>query len=136
MKWYLREVTNRIQKAKKKGGLQPYDPIEAYIRIDEKSPLFTPINTNLPLLRKAVKIPVAFVQYKPEYVSPVVTTSDNNVAGKGNKVEVFLLPTSVHFDAASIKKKFGLGEKNYSYVTQSAGLLAYASNKKELEGNI
>lgn len=131
-KWYARELTNRIQKARKKAGLLITDPIEAYYAVDPKSPLAAVLQQNRALVEKATRLNVLPLAMRPAHARAILQ-EEHQIAFRDAKnkevkvkVDVALAPLSVHFSAPAIKAKYpALTVADLDLLCTGVGLLGY-----------
>ena len=140
-KWYARELTNRIQKARKKAGLLITDPIEAYYEADPKSPLAAVLAQNCAAVEKATRLSVLPLALRPSHArfilqeeAQILYRDEKNKEVKV-KVDVALAPLVVHFDLAAVKTKYPtLSAADADLLCQGVGLLGHNTLAPQLNG--
>jgi len=97
-----REFVNRVQKLRKKAGIVPSDPIEAFYKLPEKDPLHQTINNQYEFISKSLGIDVAPLNEKHQLANKIIV-GEADVSG--SKLELTLCRLAVSFDNESLSKK-------------------------------
>jgi len=98
---YARELVNRVQKLRKKAGVQVTDDIEAFYHMND-STLMATLKTQSNYLENATKINVLPLSHKPRFVT---TTGFEEVEFGGSKGTIFIVPHTFSFSEKSLRSK-------------------------------
>jgi len=96
-----RELVNRIQKLRKKVGLQVTDDVEAFYHMNDSSLMATLLSLEK-YIESATKISVVPLSHKARFVS---TTGFEEVEFGGSKGTIFLVPHAFSFFEKSLRAK-------------------------------
>jgi len=139
-----REVVNRVQRLRKKAGLQPGEPVEVFYTADPKKgeQLVRAIELMHDFIFEATKLHVLNSKYR---TTPSSTIVHEKTEVEGVTLDLYLNNCSVSFNDESLKQKFGEAAEDvkiavltrdyfkFIHSFESNGLSSFSLNNKLVE---
>jgi len=125
-----REVVNRIQKLRKKSGIQVSDPVEAFYDIDEHSPFSSFLKSSRQYIETSTKVSFIPLKFRSQW-SRVVVSEENTV--NGHKFKLSLAVHSFPLAHEALKKKLSKDDDYINLLQSFINMKKYSSFKRELE---